>query len=210
MVQHGRPAAADSTLRNCQADCVLTSRAFQEQPVLTGDSVRLQPLTTAVLESYLVGLHDPEVRHLTGTQAVCERSAVELWLATRQEYDDRADWAVVRSSDDAFLGEAVLNELDAENASVNYRIWLSGAGATGHGHGTEATRLAVAYALDDVGLHRVSLSVYDFNPRALRAYEKCGFRQEGRLRDALRRDGTWHDEIVMSVLSTDGRPCSHN
>lgn len=84
----------------------------------------------------------------------------------------------------------MLNELDAENASVNYRIWLSGPEAAGHGHGTEAARLAIAYALDDIGLHRVSLSVYDFNERARRAYERCGFQQETRLRDALRRDGT--------------------
>lgn len=178
--------------------------------MLSGDRVRLEPLTTTVLESYLLGLADPEVRHLTGTRAVYERDAVERWLATRSDHDDRADWAVVRASDDAFLGEAVLNQLDVENASVNYRIWLSGVGATGRGHGTEATRLAVAYALDDVGLHRVSLSVDDINSRARRAYEKCGFQQEGRLRDALRRDGTWHDEIVMSVLSSDDRSRSRD
>lgn len=178
--------------------------------MLSSDRVRLEPLTTTVLESYVLGLEDPEVRYLTGTQAVYERDAVEMWLATRSDHDDRADWAVIRSSDGVFLGEAVLNQLDVENASANYRIWLSGTQVTDRGHGTEATRLAVAYALDDVGLHRVSLSVYDFNPRARRAYEKCGFRQEGRLRDALRRDGTWYDEIVMSVLSSDDRSYSRD
>ena len=189
---------------------MLTPHPFRQQPVLTGERVRLEPLTTRVLEGFLVGLADPDVRRLTGTQAVFESGAVERWLATRQDHDDRADWAVIRSSDDRFLGKAVLNELDAQNASVNYRIWLSGVGATGRGHGTEATRLAVAYALDDVDLHRVSLSVDDVDQRARRAYEKCGFRQEGRLRDALRRDGTWHDEIIMSVLSTDDRPSSRD
>ena len=185
---------------------MVTSGAFRDQPVLTGEHLRLEPLTATVLEHYLVGLHDPEVQHLTGTQATFERSAVEQWLTTRQQHHDRADWAVVRNSDGAFLGEAVLNGLDVQNASVNYRVWLAGPGATGHGHGTEVTRLAITYALDEVGLHRVGLGVYAFNPRACRAYEKCGFRVEGRRRDALRRDGTWHDEIVMSVLSTDVRP----
>ena len=185
---------------------MLTASPFADQPVLVGDQVRLEPLTSAVLEPYLLGLADPEVRQLTGTRAAYERRAVELWLATRQDHHDRADWAVVRRSDGAFLGEAVLNELDVENAAVNYRIWLSGTGATGHGHGTQATRLVVAHALEEVGLHRVSLGVYAFNARARRAYEKCGFREEGRLRDALLHDGAWHDEIVMAVLSTDPRP----
>lgn len=179
---------------------------FRDQPVLVGEHVRLEPLTAAVLGPYLVGLDDPEVRHLTGTPARFEPHAVEQWLSTRQHHHDRADWAVVRSSDGAFLGEAVLNELDAPNASVNYRVWLAGREATGRGHGTEVTRLVMSHALDDVGLHRVALGVYAFNLRARRMYERCGFQVEGRRRDALRRDGTWHDEIMMSVLSTDPRP----
>ena len=51
-----------------------------------------------------------------------------------------------------------------------------------------------------VGLHRVELDVYAFNERARRAYERCGFVVEGRLRDALRWDGEWHDALVMAVV----------
>ena len=69
------------------------------------------------------------------------------------------------------------------------------------------TPLVVDYALGTCGLHRVSLGVYDFNPRAQRVYEKCGFSHEGRLRDALRWKGKWHDELLMAILSSDpGRP----
>ncbi len=182
-----------------------TSDVFLDQPVLTGKHLRLEPLTTAVLGPYLVGLDDPEVRHLTGTQVAFEPRAVEQWLTTRQHHHDRADWAVVRNCDGAFIGEAVLNELAVQNAAVNYRVWLAGPEATGHGHGTEVTQLVTSYALDDVGLHRVGLGVYEFNPRARRVYEKCGFQAEGRRRDGLHRDGRWHDEIMMSLLSTDPR-----
>jgi len=51
--------------------------------------------------------------------------------------------------------------------------------------------------------HRVSLEVFDFNARAIRAYEKVGFRQEGRMRDALWWDGAPHDTLLMAVLATD-------
>lgn len=63
----------------------------------------------------------------------------------------------------------------------------------------------VAYAFDVVGLHRVSLGVYSFNPRAQRVYEKVGFIREGVARDALLWDGQWHDEVLMAMLSTDAR-----
>jgi RimJ/RimL family protein N-acetyltransferase len=180
--------------------------SFRDQPVLTGELVRLEPLTEAVLEDYLVGMADPEVHRLTATHAQFDRAQVEQWLATRAQQHDRADWAVLRRSDGAFLGEAVLNDFDSDNASANYRVWLAGPEAYGRGYGTEVTRLVLEYAFDTAGLHRVSLGVLDFNPRARRVYEKCGFQLEGRLRQAVRWDGEWHDELVMSVLSTDPRP----
>jgi RimJ/RimL family protein N-acetyltransferase len=173
--------------------------------VLTGPTVRLEPLTLAVLEDYLAGLADPELGRLTGTHEQFDPVRVEHWLATRSEQHDRADWAATRGSDGAFLGEAVVNDFDPANASANYRIWLAGPHVFGRGYGTEITRLVADYALDVIGLHRLSLTVFTFNPRAHRVYEKCGFVVEGRRRDVLRWDGAWHDELVMGVLATDPR-----
>jgi RimJ/RimL family protein N-acetyltransferase len=182
---------------------VTTPDLFRDQPVLTSQLVRLEPLTLAVVDDYFAAIGDPDVIRLTGTNATFDRSSIEAWLASRQDHHDRADWAVVRAEDNAFLGEAVLNELDSDNESVNYRVWLGGPNLFGRGYGTETTRLVIDYALHACGLHRVSLGVYDFNPRAQRVYEKCGFRHEGRLRGALRWDGEWHDELLMSILSSD-------
>jgi len=137
-----------------------------------------------------------------------DRPKIEAWLATRGEHYDRADWAVVRAEDGAFLGEAVLNQVDLYNESANYRVWLAGPQVFGQGYGTETTQLVVDYALGTCGLHRVSLGVYDFNPRAQRVYEKCGFSHEGRLRHALLWEGQWHDELLMTILSSDPRPAN--
>jgi RimJ/RimL family protein N-acetyltransferase len=104
------------------------------------------------------------------------------------------------------LGEAVINDLDPANAAANYRIALVGPEVFGRGYGTEATRLVVDYALDVAGLHRLHLQVFDFNPRAQRAYEMCGFVREGVHRDALHCEGGWHDAISMAILATDPRP----
>ncbi|HEY8302478.1 MAG TPA: GNAT family protein [Jatrophihabitans sp.] len=173
--------------------------------MLTGANVRLEPLTLRVLDDYMSALTDPETQRLTGTHASFEPSAVEHWIATRHEIPDRADWAVVRNADGVFLGEAVINDLDVDNESANYRIWLAGPHVFGCGYGTEATRLVVDHALDSAGLHRLSLGVYEFNPRARRVYEKCGFREEGRLRQSLRWEGGWYDEVLMAVLQGEPR-----
>lgn len=96
----------------------------------------------------------------------------------------------------------MLNELDGPNLSCGFRI-LIGPEGRGRGMGTEATRLTVEHALHTVGLHRVSLEVYAFNPRARHVYESVGFRHEGTGRDALRFDDSWVDVEDMAALATD-------
>nr|WP_281372084.1 GNAT family protein [Modestobacter versicolor] len=164
------------------------------------------PLTVAVLEEYLAFLHEPEGRRLTGTHATFTRDQVVGYLDSRAEQVDRADWAALRISDGAFLGEAVVNDLDPENESASYRIALAGPSVFGQGFGTEVTRLVVDHVFAATGLHRLGLEVFAFNARARRVYEKCGFQVEGRLRDALLWDGERHDVLVMSVLRTDVVP----
>jgi RimJ/RimL family protein N-acetyltransferase len=166
-----------------------------------GQSVRLDPLSPAVLDSYVTFLREPEGRRLTGTHAEFDVETAIEWLATRGDQHDRADWAIMRASDGVFLGEAVINDFDPANESVNYRIALADPSLYGKGYGTEATHLVVDYALNSVGIHRLSLEVYDFNPRARRTSEKCGFVLEGRLRDALLWEGVRYDSLVMSIVS---------
>lgn len=119
---------------------MISTDAFRTQPVLVGPRVRLEPLTEAVLDEYLRALADPDVRHLTGTHSTFTRIQVERWLATRHQQHDRADWAAIRLEDGAFLGEAVLHELDPANESASYRGWLAGPHVFGRGYGTEVTQ----------------------------------------------------------------------
>ncbi len=89
---------------------------------------------------------------------------------------------------------------------MNFWIALWNEFTWGRGYGTEATQAVVDYGLDVLGPHRIQLEVFSFNPRAKRAYEKCGFRTEGRRRDALRWDGEWFDAETLAILSTDPSP----
>lgn len=185
---------------------MITGEAFRDQPVLCGRTVRLEPLTAAVLADYLAAIEDPEATRLTGTHATFTPEDIEKWLRTRSDHHDRADWAILRAEDGAFLGEAVLNDLDPDNGSASYRVWLAGPNVFGHGYGTEVTRMIIDYAFGQVGLHRLALEVFEHNPRAQHVYEKCGFTVEGRLRQALLWEGRRYDALVMAMLRTDPRP----
>ncbi|MFC4531938.1 GNAT family N-acetyltransferase [Sphaerisporangium dianthi] len=176
---------------------------FASKPTLTGERVVLRPAGPEHVEGLWELVHDPETVRLTGSHAKFTRAALEKWYATRREQDDRLDLAICDVKEGDYVGEIVLNQLDADNLSCGMRIALAGPRAFGRGYGSEAIRLVLEHVFTTVGLHRVSLEVFDFNERARHVYRKAGFVEEGVLRDALRWDGAWHDAIVMSVLATD-------
>lgn len=65
----------------------------------------------------------------------------------------------------------------------------------------------VNYAFSELHLHRLSLDVFSYNPRAKHVYEKAGFVQEGILRDAATdpADGSYADIILMAILENEWR-----
>jgi RimJ/RimL family protein N-acetyltransferase len=73
----------------------------------------------------------------------------------------------------------------------------------GRGYGTEAMRLVLQFAFQELNLHRVSLGVFAYNERAIRSYEKAGFRIEGRLRQGIHRVNQRWDEVVMGILRSE-------
>jgi RimJ/RimL family protein N-acetyltransferase len=188
---------------------------FATKPTLTGERAILRPFVDADTRPLLAALGDPDVRILTGSvhdeaaarrpATLAEEKLAAEWYATRNDTDDRLDLAIVDRASGACVGEAVLNQWDPGNQSCNFRI-LIGPDGQNRGLGTEATRLIVGYGFEKLGLHRISLEVYAFNPRAYRVYEKAGFHVEGVLRESLRYGDQWVDATAMSILAREWPP----
>ena len=183
---------------------------FADKPIIRGDRIVLRSLDASDAASMWADVDDDEIMHFTGTRAEFTREQIDAWCASRPDQLDRLDLAVTDADTGAWLGEVVVNDWDPDNRSCNFRIALS-AGGRDRGIGTEATRLVVEHvfeAIDDPPVHRLSLEVFDFNPRAMTVYERCGFVREGVLRDVIFWRGEFHDAIVMSILRTDREPVS--
>jgi RimJ/RimL family protein N-acetyltransferase len=98
------------------------------------------------------------------------------------------------------LGNVGLHDIDWKNSSATFGIFLGEKQFWGQGYGTEATRLMLRFAFHTLNLHRVELEVFEFNPRAIRAYEKAGFRLEGTRRESFFQDGRYWNAHRMGVL----------
>jgi RimJ/RimL family protein N-acetyltransferase len=126
------------------------------------------------------------------------------WYGSRNDQQDRLDLAVADKATGQFVGEVVLNEWSQPNRSCNFRVMIGPRGRD-RGLGTEAIRMFIGYGFERLGLHRISLQVYAFNPRARRVYEKVGFVAEGVLREEHRWEDRWIDATVMSILEQEWR-----
>ena len=176
------------------------------KPTLSGELVVLRPIRADDADAMWEMVDDdPEGTRLTGTTRTFTRDEIDAWCATVGAAEGRIDWAITHGSDE-YLGEIVLNEIDADDANANLRLALR-PGQRGRGFGSEAIALVLAHAFGEpptgLGLHRVSLDVLSINPRARILYESLGFVEEGRLRESHRDGVFWCDAIVMGMLEED-------
>ncbi len=153
------------------------------------------------LRAFVRWYSDPEVAHLTRYhQAPLSNDEVQRFFYSRIMGADFLAMAIHLRDTDRLVGTCAFSQLDGDNGSTLYHITIGEPDAWGRGYGTEATDLMLAHAFKKLALHRVGLTVFEFNARAIRAYEKSGFVVEGRAREAVFRNGRFWDEIHMSIL----------
>jgi RimJ/RimL family protein N-acetyltransferase len=173
---------------------------------LEGHSVVLRRHVPESLDAFRRWYRDPEIarlaRYQDGPMAIEE---IDRFFKARALGAESMALAIHVRATGRLIGTCALSQMDGDNGSALFHITIGERDAWGHGYGTEATRLMVDHAFGTLDLHRVALSVFEFNERAIRSYVSCGFVAEGRAREAIWRDGRWWDELSMSVLGFEWR-----
>ena len=171
---------------------------------LVGERVVLRRHLPGNLRAFQRWYADPAVVRLTRYQDGPMRpDEIERFFAARALGNESLAMAIHVRDSDRLIGTCALSQLDADNGSALFHITIGEKDAWGHGFGTEATKLMIDHAFSSLGLHRIALTVFAFNERAIRAYRSVGFVIEGRAREAIWREGRWWDEISMSLLASD-------
>ena len=173
---------------------------------LPGRLVVLRRHTTGNLAAFRRWYADPEVAHLTryhdGPMATGD---IEHFFESRVSGTGSFAMAIHLRETDRLIGSCAFSQLDGDNGTALFHITIGEKDCWGRGCGTEATRLMLDHAFGTLGLHRVALAVFAFNERAIRSYRRIGFVEEGRSREAIWRDGSFWDEIQMSILEQEWR-----
>ena len=113
---------------------------------------------------------------------------------------NQVGFAIRTLADDRLIGDIGLGGFRWNYGDAFVGIGIGERKLWGKGYGSDAMQVLLRYAFMELNLHRVTLTVFEYNPRAIRSYEKCGFRVEGRTRKLLHRAGRRWDEIFMGIL----------
>ncbi|WP_456271021.1 GNAT family N-acetyltransferase [Bacillus sp. AK031] len=167
---------------------------------LEGTAVYLRPFQKEDYRLISKALSYPEIRKLTGLQKFLTAQKIEKAYDAFALDDTRIDLVIALQDTDEPVGDLALNEIDHLNRNANIRIALHDPGFFGKGYGTQALKLILEHGFMTLNLYRIGLCVYSYNSRAIKSYEKLGFKQEGVLRSELFYDGEFHDNIIMGVL----------
>lgn len=164
----------------------------------------LRPLTLEDTKAYVALVQAPnlELNILTGTTRTYTDQEVIDYVHRIVADDTRTDWLMI-APDQTIIGEVVINEYAPETNSANFRIAIFKPDYLGQGIGTWAIEQMLNHAFEERRLNRLSLEVFSFNPRALRVYQKVGFIEEGRLREAVKGPDGYADIILMALLKKD-------
>lgn len=131
------------------------------------------------------------------------REKQEAWLRVTNTSRDRFYWTV-RSKVEGFVGIVRMDEYVPLHQSIRIGADVMPK-LRGRGYGTRIYEAMVGWCFDQLNIHRIWLLVIDTNERAQALYVKAGFQIEGKMRQAIWRDGTWRDYIMMSLLKEDRR-----
>jgi len=168
-----------------------------------GERVRLRAAEHDDVKKFCVWVNDPDVTRYLSLYLPMSSVDEENWFERMTKRDQAEKTLVIEVRDGdgwKMIGNCGVFGIDPVNSLGELGIMLGEKDEWNKGYGTETMVLLLRHCFDTLNLNRAYLRVYAGNARAKRSYEKAGFVEEGRLRQAVYKHGKYDDLIVMSVL----------
>lgn len=167
---------------------------------LIGERIYLSPRNTEDVEKFTEWLNDFETTDYIG------RSHQTVTLDGEKKYleetiKEESVFAIVDIKEHKLIGNIGLHQLDYVNRTATLGIFIGDKEYRSQGYGTEAIRLILDYGFNYLNLKNIKLDLMEFNQRALKCYQKCGFKECGRRRKCRFINGKYYDSIEMDILA---------
>lgn len=171
--------------------------------MIKGQRLTLRAITRDDLPHYIVWVNDPEVtRHLLLYLPMNLDDETDWYERQRQDATSQ-NFAIVVTEEQRLIGSIGLMKIDYKDQNAELGIMIGDKTQWGQGYGQEAIQLLLDFAFTQMNLHRIYLRVDAGHTAGIRCYQRCGFIEEGRLRQAIYHHGHFEDQLLMSVLRSE-------
>lgn len=161
------------------------------------DLIYLRPMEIADTDKIVAWRNQDRVRNNFIYRKPFTREGHLNWIRTQVETGHVVQFVICERESGRAVGSVYFRDIDREKGCAEYGIFIGEDDAVGKGYGTQAAKLALAYAFEELKLRSVFLRVFADNMAARRSYEKAGFRIREGCRDELVIDGEVRTVIFM-------------
>jgi len=171
--------------------------------------IRLRANERSDLPKFVEWLNDPEVRRYLSMSLPISQAAEEQWFENmlKRPPEEQSLGIEIKDGDGWHLiGNCSIFDINRRARSAEVGLFIGDKSCWNKGYGTEVMRLLLRYGFGTLNLNRIFLRVDAENMGGIRAYEKAGFIHEARLRESDFREGSYCDDLIMSVLRSEWTP----
>ena len=168
---------------------------------LVGNKCYLSPIDAKDAEMFTGWLNDIEI--LFNLQLYGSIISLETEKEFLINLSKEHNYSIINLETEELIGICGFLDIDHVNQTAEIGIFIGNKHFWDKGYGTEALSLIIDYGFKALNLHNIILKVYEFNKRAIKCYEKIGFKKIGIRREAVHRNLDKHNVIYMDILSKD-------
>ena len=171
--------------------------------MILGAKTRLRPIERDDLPRFVAWFADPEVRDGLALYLPMSLAQEEQWFEDILKRErETQPFAIEAQTPEGWLhvGSTGFHEIDWHHRHAEFGIAIGEKRFWSQGYGTDTTRTMVGFGFGELNLERIFLRVFEDNARAIRCYEKFGFKHEGRLRRDRFHNGQYSDTLIMGIL----------
>lgn len=164
-----------------------------------GKTIRLRNFHDRDLPELRKWLNNPELQYFTDEDFPIQWTDEMIQNLYGKAVKGKREMYAIETLDGKLIGEIWLHPLSWEHRYAEMVLAVN-VPHQGKGYGREAIELMLRHGFTELELHRIEIKVYGFNEKAIHLYQSCGFREEGRLRERIQRNGEYYDQIFMAIL----------